>query len=155
MLFNGAGNRLQIGTGSTGTAVIGGSVSLGSGGVFQVRAAPAAFDRLNVTGNAVVNQARIDVQASPGAYSETFSQIVLHADGTLTGTRFTGVTSNLAYLTPTLSYSADDRDVILTLARAASPVTPAVPPDTPSDTPPAKIRFADLVSGGNAHNPLI
>lgn len=159
VIFNGADNRLQIGTGSAATAAIAGSVSLGSGGVFQVRATPAAFDRLNVTGNAVVNQARVDVQAAPGAYSETFSQVILHADATLTGTRFTGVTSNLAYLTPTLSYSADDRDVTLLLTRAPSPVKPEVPPVTPEVppvappvtpvAPPAKIRFADLVNGGN------
>lgn len=160
VILNGTDNRLQIGTGSTGTAIIGGSVSFGSGGVYQVRATPTALDRLNVTGNAVVNQARVEVQATPGAYSETFSQVILHADGTLTGTRFTGVTGNLAYLTPTLSYSADDRDVTLTLARAPSPVTPEAPPVTPEapplpspgspETPPPKIRFADLVGGGNA-----
>ncbi|MBB1597681.1 autotransporter outer membrane beta-barrel domain-containing protein [Achromobacter sp. UMC46] len=154
VIFIGTDNRLQIGTGSTGTAVVNGSVSLGSGGVFLVRATPAAFDRLDVTGNAVVNQARVEVQAAPGTYSETFSQIILHADSTLTGTQFTGVTSNLAYLTPTLSYSADDRDVTLTLARASSPVTPPVTPEAPAVTPPsippAKIRFADLVSGRNA-----
>ncbi|MEN4919486.1 autotransporter outer membrane beta-barrel domain-containing protein [Achromobacter spanius] len=157
VIFNGADNRLQIGSGSAATAAIDGSVSLGSGGVFRVRATPAAFDRLNVTGNAVVNQARVDVQAAQGAYSETFSQVILHADGTLTGTRFTGVTSNLAYLTPTLSYSADDRDVTLMLTRAPSPVTPPVTPEAPPVTspstppaPPAKIRFADLVNGGNA-----
>ncbi|EHK67303.1 autotransporter [Achromobacter arsenitoxydans SY8] len=173
VIFNGADNRLQIGTGSAATAAVDGSVSLGANGVFQVRATPAAFDRLNVTGNAVVNQARVDVQAAPGAYSETFSQIILHADGTLTGTRFTGVTSNLAYLTPTLSYSADDRDVTLMVTRAPSPVTPEVPPVTPEVppvtpeippvtpevppvappvapvAPPAKIRFADLVNGSN------
>lgn len=162
VIFNGADNRLHIGSGSAATATINGAIAFGSGGVFQVRATPAAFDRLNVTGNAVINQARVDVQAAPGAYSETFSQIILHADGTLTGTRFTGVTSNLAYLTPTLSYSADGRDVTLMLTRAPSPVTPEVPPVTPEVppvtpevppitpvAPPAKIRFADLVNGSN------
>ena len=147
--FAGTGNTLRLGSGATATASITGNVTFGSDGVYQVRATNTGFDRLNITGTADLAGARVAVSAVPGAYNESFSQPVLHADGTLQGSRFTGVTTDLAYLTPTLSYSQDDQDVILTLTRAPSNNNPGTPsPDNPGTPPP--IRFAELVIGGNA-----
>lgn len=158
VLFTGANNRLRIGGGATASVAIDGAVSFGAGGVFSVRATPAAFDRLTVSGNAVLTGAAVEVLAAPGAYGEQFSQVVLSAGDTFNGTRFTGATSNLAYLTPSLSYSADDTRMMLTLVRKTEPGegSGVVPGGTTEGAVPGAgsggnlIRFGDLVSGGNA-----
>lgn len=157
----GTGNRLQFSGESTATAAIDGSLSFGTSGVFSVRATPTVFDRLDVSGRAVLTGATVQVLAQPGAYSERFSQVVLTAAGKFGGSRFASATSDLAYLTPSLSYSADDKAVTLTLSRKiippvdpGTPIDPGTPVD-PGDNGPAPgggtpLRFADLVSGSNA-----
>ncbi|QQB38001.1 autotransporter outer membrane beta-barrel domain-containing protein [Achromobacter deleyi] len=73
-------------------------------------------------------------------YAEHTTYTILHADGTFKGTRFGDVASNLAYLTPTLSYSDDDQDALLTLVRkeapAPRPPDPAPPVIDPVPPPP-------------------
>ncbi|MBB1628342.1 autotransporter outer membrane beta-barrel domain-containing protein [Achromobacter sp. UMC71] len=149
--LSGTGNRLQLGGGSTVTVFVDGSLGLGVNGIYAVRATPTAFDRLDVSGSAELAGATVQVLAQPGAYSERFSQVVLTAAGTFGGSRFAGVTSDLAYLTPSLSYSADDKGVTLTLSRKITPVDPGgnggTDPTPGGGTP---LRFADLVSGSNA-----
>lgn len=155
LLSPAGGNRLKLAGGATAAVAVTGNVTFGAGGIYTVRATPAAFDRLDVTGRAALGGATVEVTAQPGAYSEHFSQVVLSASGTFVGSRFAGVTSDLAYLTPTLTYSADDKQVTLTLTRArVPPVDPVDPVDpvTPVDpgTGGTPLRFADLVSGRNA-----
>lgn len=163
--FEGARNKLALGSdsGSPTTAVnMAGSLSFGTNGVYAVRATPTQGDHLTATGSATLTGATVQVAATPGAYAESTAYGILHAGGTFNGTRFAGVTSDLAYLAPTLSYSANDQDVNLTLTRKqVQPGTdpgnpepgggPSLPgPDSGGNPPARPIRFADLVSGRNA-----
>ncbi|MBB1627553.1 autotransporter outer membrane beta-barrel domain-containing protein [Achromobacter sp. UMC71] len=142
-------NRLQLSGGTTATVALSGNLAFGTNGIYAVRATPTAMDRLDVSGRAALSGATVDVVAQPGTYNEHFSQVVLTAGGTFGVSRFAGVTTDLAYLTPSLSYSTDNKQVTLTLTRT---IVPPVDPGTPVDpgaggTP---LRFADLVSGRNA-----
>jgi uncharacterized protein with beta-barrel porin domain len=74
--------------------------------------AAGQHDQINVTGNAVLNGGTVAVQASPGVYPSV-QYTILTASGGVTG-KYANVTSNFAFLTPTLSY--DPNDVVLTLA---------------------------------------
>lgn len=161
VLLSGTGNRLQLSGGSTATVAIDGGLVFGGNGIYTVRATPTAFDKLDVSGLARLSGATVQVLAQPGAYSERFSQVVLTAAGAFGGSRFAGATSDLAYLTPSLSYSSDDKQVTLTLARAVVPPVdggtggpgpgPGPDPDPRPDSGGGTIlRFADLVSGRNA-----
>ena len=58
------------------------------------------------------------VLAQPGSYGTSTTYTILNATGGRTGT-YTGVTSNFAFLTPSLSYDANN--VFLTLALARTP----------------------------------
>lgn len=154
--FEGARNKLALGSdsgSSTAAVYMAGSLRFGTNGVYAVRATPSQADRLTVTGSATLSGATVQIAATPGAYAESTVYNILHAGGTFNGTRFAGVTSDLAYLAPTLSYSANDQDVNLTLTRRQ--VQPGGDPSLPGPgsggSPPARpIRFADLVSGRNA-----
>ncbi|MCZ8393582.1 autotransporter outer membrane beta-barrel domain-containing protein [Achromobacter xylosoxidans] len=154
--FEGARNKLALGSdvGSpSADAYMTGSLRLGTDGVYTVRATPTQADQLTVTGSATLTGATVQVLATPGAYAESTVYNILHAGGTFNGTRFAGVTSDLAYLAPTLSYSANDQDVNLTLTRkqvqpGGDPSLPG--PDSGGNPPARPIRFADLVSGRNA-----
>ncbi|BEG77425.1 hypothetical protein HBIAX_04514 [Achromobacter xylosoxidans] len=155
--FEGTRNKLALGSDpgtSTAAVNVAGSLRLGTNGVYAVRATPTQVDRLTVSGSATLSGATVQVLATPGAYAESTAYGILHAGGTFNGTRFAGVTSDLAYLAPTLSYSANDQDVTLTLTRKQ--VQPGTDPESPvqpnpgGETPARPIRFADLVTGRNA-----
>lgn len=154
--FEGAGNTLALGS-DPGTPTAGvtmtGSLALGANGIYAVRANAGTADRLSVTGSATLTGATVQVTAAPGAYAANTAYDILHAGGTFNGTRFAGVTADLAYLTPSLTYAANDQDLLLTLTRRQVP--PGVDPGTPGQPIPGgdpstrPIRFADLVSGRN------
>lgn len=154
--FEGARNKLALGSDPgmpTAAVSMVGSLRFGTNGVYAVRATATQADLLTVTRSATLTGATVQVLATPGAYAESTVYNILHAGGTFNGTRFAGVTSDLAYLAPTLSYSANDQDVNLTLTRKQ--VQPGGDPSLPGPgsggNPPARpIRFADLVSGRNA-----
>ena len=55
----------------------------------------------------------MQVLAQPGNYGNSTTYTILRATGGVSGT-YSGVTSNFAFLTPTLSYDAND--VFLTLS---------------------------------------
>ena len=71
-------------------------------------------DRINATGAATLSGGTVDVQAAAGTYQAKTLYTILNATGGVSGT-FTDVTSNLAFLTPALSY--DPNNVVLTLLR--------------------------------------
>ncbi|MBB1594644.1 autotransporter outer membrane beta-barrel domain-containing protein [Achromobacter sp. UMC46] len=161
--FEGAGNLLALGSdsGAPATVTMAGGLDLGSGGIYVVRATATQADRLDVTGAAKLSGATVQIAATPGAFAENSQHTILHADGAFSGTRFVSATSNLAYLVPSLSYSADDRDAILTLTRKQidpEPQPEPEPPTQPGTQPGAgpgdpgtrPIRYADLVSTPNA-----
>ena len=148
--FEGARNRLALGSNSGVAAVtVNGALDFGTQGVYVVRATPIAADLLSITGSAKLTGATVQVNAAPGAYAENNTYPILHAGGTFNGTRFAAVNANLAYLAPSLAYSANDQDASLTLMRRQVP--PQTGPGTQPGNPPLRpIRFADLVTGRNA-----
>ena len=100
---------------SIGTLTVSGNFSQ-TGGVYQVEAnAAGQSDRVNVGGTATVSGgATVAVQAQPGAYGRSTTYTILRANGGVSGT-YSGVSSNFAFLTPSLSYDANDVFLTLTL----------------------------------------
>lgn len=113
-----AGGVLAPGN-SIGTLTVNGNVTLAAGSTYRVEVDPAGnSDRINATGTATINGGTVDVQAGAGTYAASTQYTILNAAGGRTG-NFAGVTSNLAFLTPTLGYDANN--VFLTLARNQTP----------------------------------
>ncbi len=99
---------------SIGTLTINGGLAFNVGGIYRVEVdALGNADRTNVIGNVFLN-GTVDVQASAGTYAANTTYTILTNTGTQSNT-FAGATSNLAFLTPTLSYDANN--VYLNLAR--------------------------------------
>ena len=67
-------------------------------------------DLIKITGNAIISGGTVAVQAGAGARPTTYT--IVTATGGVTGT-YSGLTSNLAFVTPSLSYDA--KNVFLTL----------------------------------------
>jgi autotransporter-associated beta strand protein len=100
---------------SIGTLRVAGDVTFEQGSIYQVKAnAAGQSDKLTSTGAATISGSTVQVLAQSGTYLRHTSYTILTASGGVTGT-FTGATSNLAFLTPVLSY--DPNDVFLTLVR--------------------------------------
>ncbi|MDW5441356.1 autotransporter-associated beta strand repeat-containing protein, partial [Polaromonas sp. SM01] len=98
-----------------GTLSVKGNATFATGSTYRVEANAAGnADRVNVSGSATINGGKVDVQAGAGTYAVNTIYTVLNAAAGRTGT-FAGVTSNLAFLTPTLGYDANN--VFLSLTR--------------------------------------
>jgi outer membrane autotransporter protein len=109
-----AGGTLAPGN-AIGTLTVNGSLFFSGSSTYRVKVnAAGASDRTNVTGTAAFNGDTLDVQAGAGTYAASTQYTILTAAGGRIGT-FASVTSNLAFLTPTLTY--DPNNVFLTLAR--------------------------------------
>jgi outer membrane autotransporter protein len=99
---------------SIGTLTVNGDLNFAAGSIYRVEVDAAGNnDRTNVTGTAALN-GTVDVQASAGTYAANTTYTILNAAGGRSG-NFAEVTSNLAFLTPTLAYDANN--VFLSLAR--------------------------------------
>ncbi|WP_307756443.1 autotransporter domain-containing protein, partial [uncultured Bradyrhizobium sp.] len=126
-----AGGRLQgIGTvGSTtvngtvapgnsiGTLTIAGSITFNPGSIYEVEInAQGQSDKIVASGTATINGGTVQVLAGAGNYAPQTRYNILTATGGLTAnSTFSGVTTNLAFLTPSLSYDASN--VWLTMTR--------------------------------------
>ena len=89
-----------------------------NGGIYQVETnAAGQSDRINVTGSATLNGGTVQVLAQPGTYARNTTYTILNAAGGLSGA-YSGATSNFAFLTPSLSYDANN--VYLLLFQSAS-----------------------------------
>ncbi|WP_374126282.1 autotransporter-associated beta strand repeat-containing protein [Sphingomonas sp. 28-62-11] len=100
---------------SIGTQTVNGNVTFASGSIFAIEAnAAGQADRINATGTATIGAATVQVIAAAGNYAPLTNYTILTAQGGINGT-FAGATSNLAFLTPFLSYNANT--VFLTLGR--------------------------------------
>src|SRR3546814_100933 len=85
------------------------------GSFYQVEVdAAGASDRLAVTGDVTIEGGTVQVLAEAGDYQPVTDYAIITAGGAVDGT-FDAVTSNLAFLTPSLAYAADS--VTLTLIR--------------------------------------
>lgn len=92
-----------------------GAYTHSDGAIFRVHAdASGAASRLNIAGAATLAGGIVDVQAADGNYAPATRYTILNASAGVGGA-FSSVTSNLAFLTPTLVY--DPTSVFLTLAR--------------------------------------
>jgi fibronectin-binding autotransporter adhesin len=111
------GNVVNAGTlapgNSIGLLTVNGSYVQMAGSTYQVEAnAAGQADRINVGGAASIQGGTVQVLAQPGNYGRSTTYTILNATGGVAGT-YSGVTSNFAFLTPSLSYDAND--VFLTL----------------------------------------
>jgi T5SS/PEP-CTERM-associated repeat protein/autotransporter-associated beta strand protein len=105
-----------------GTLTVNGNLTLGPASVYRVDANAAGdADRINVSGNASLGGAAVEVIANPaGTYQPNTRYTILSAAGGLNG-EFSDVTTDLAFLTPTLS--SDTTNVYLTLTRNDTSLT--------------------------------
>ena len=99
---------------SSGALAITGSFTSQAGSTFVVGVTPATGAQLAVTGAAVLNGGTVQVLAGSGTYAPSTAYTILTAGGGRTDT-FSGVTSNFAFLDPSLTYDANN--VYLTLER--------------------------------------
>ena len=99
---------------SIGTLNITGNFVQAAGSTYQVEAnAAGQADRINATGTAAIQGGTVQVLAAAGSYGNSTTYTIVRANGGVSGV-YSGVTSNFAFLTPSLSYDAND--VFLTLA---------------------------------------
>jgi hypothetical protein len=106
---------------SIGTLTIDGSYTQAAGSTYQVEVnAAGQSDKINVTGAsgiATIQGGTVAVQAARGSYRRHSTYTILTATGGVSGA-FADVTSNFAFLVPSLSYDANN--VFLTLFQTNS-----------------------------------
>jgi autotransporter-associated beta strand protein len=99
---------------SIGTLNVTGSFVQAAGSIYQVEAnAQGQSDRIAVTGTSAIQGGTVQVLAQPGTYGTSTTYTILSTTGGRTGA-YSGVNSNFAFLTPSLTYDANN--VYLTLA---------------------------------------
>ncbi|HZF83825.1 MAG TPA: autotransporter domain-containing protein, partial [Burkholderiaceae bacterium] len=100
---------------SIGTLHVAGDLTLASGAAYQVEASPdGRSDQILATGKATVQGASVITLAADGNWNPYGNYTILKADGGVAG-QFGSVSSNFAFLTPTLSYTPTS--AMLTLMR--------------------------------------
>ncbi|MBX9945607.1 MAG: autotransporter domain-containing protein [Reyranella sp.] len=113
-----AGGMLSPGN-SIGTLTLNGNFVQRAGTTYRVEVNPAGqSDRLQVNGTATLNGGTVQVVPLSGSYGRSTTYTILNATGGVTGT-YSGVglaSGSFAFLTPSLSYNANN--VFLTLALA-------------------------------------
>ena len=112
---------------SIGLLTVNGSYSQAPGSFYQVEAnAAGQADRINVGGKAAIQGGTVQVLAQPGNYGPSTTYTIVNATGGVTGT-YSGVTSNFAFLTPSLSYDANDVFLTLSIAQNAFSIAAVTP----------------------------
>jgi outer membrane autotransporter protein len=129
---------------SIGTLNVAGNVAFAAGSTYQVEInAAGQSDRIAATGSAKITGGTVQVLAEAGNYAASTNYTILTATGGVTG-RFSDVTSNLVFLTPSLSYGGNN--VILTMTRTATTF-----PEVAGTRNQASIGFAaEALGAGNA-----
>jgi uncharacterized protein with beta-barrel porin domain len=90
------------------TLTVNGNVAFTAASVFEVEVnAAGQSDLLNATGTADLGGAHVEVIAENGTYRPMTDYTILTAAGGLGGTTFGSVSDNLAFLDPSLAYSAN------------------------------------------------
>ena len=104
---------------SIGTLNVSGNYAQATGSTYQVEVnAAGQSDKLNVTGTATINGGTVAVQAQSGSYSRNTTYTILTAGGGVSGA-YSGITSNFAFLTPSLAYDANNVYLNLFLNQSA------------------------------------
>lgn len=99
---------------SIGRLTVNGPIVFTAASTYVVEAnAAGQADRIDATGTATLGGAKVQVLAENGNYAGRTRYTILTAQGGLVGT-FGSVTSNLAFLTPTLGYDATSVTLSLT-----------------------------------------
>jgi outer membrane autotransporter protein len=121
----GAGSTVTVASGGTlspgnsiGTLTIDGNLVIQNGARFVVESNPggADADRVRVTGNATLNGGSVMHVGANGNYGLRSSYTIMEVGGTLSG-RFDAVSSDFAFLTPSLGYDYGAGRVTLSLVR--------------------------------------
>jgi outer membrane autotransporter protein len=93
------------------TLTVNGSASFAPGSIFATSVnAAGQNDKLAVTGATTISGGAVQVAAAPGSYTAQSKYTLISADGGVSGT-FASLSTNLnmlGFLTPVLSYDADD-----------------------------------------------
>jgi autotransporter-associated beta strand protein len=111
--INGGGVFAPGAPGVPGTSTaVAGNLTFQPGSTYLVQATVTTASRANVSGTATLSGGTVSVMAQPGVYRPSTNYTILNAAGGVSGA-FSGVTSNFAFLAPSLSY--DPNDVFLTL----------------------------------------
>lgn len=107
---------------SIGTLTVNGNLVLESGSIYNVETDPLSTDsdRVIVTGDATINGGTVAHIGFAGDYALNTKYTILKADGKLAGS-FGNVTSEFAFLNPTLLYDYNAGSVQLELARNEVP----------------------------------
>jgi outer membrane autotransporter protein len=100
-----------------GTLSLNGGYTQAAGSTYQVQVNPTQSSLIAVAGGVVLNGGTVSVLAQNGTYAPKSHYTILSATGGITGA-YASVTSNLAFLTPVLSYTANT--VALTLSQGAT-----------------------------------
>jgi outer membrane autotransporter protein len=98
---------------SIGTINISGNITFGAGSTYQLEVnSNGQSDKIVATGGAVLN-GQVQVVAASGVYSRSTQYNIISAAAGVNGS-FSGVYTNLAFLTPSLIYGPNGVDLILT-----------------------------------------
>jgi hypothetical protein len=112
-----ANNGGTVAPGNLGTLSVNGDARFAAGSTYQVHTnANGQSDRIVASGKTTLTGGTVQVLAAYGNYAPSTRYTIVTSQGGISGA-FTDVTSNFAFLTPTLSY--DPNDVFLTLTRNA------------------------------------
>lgn len=113
-----SGGTISPGSSGVGTLNVAGNITFQSGSTYEVdvNAVANAADLIHATGTATLAGSVLHVGAASG-YQDSQSYTILTADSGVSG-RFTDVSSNFAFLTPSLSYDANN--VTLKLTRTST-----------------------------------
>ncbi len=99
---------------SIGTLNVAGNVALAAGSIYEVEVnAAGQSDKIVASGTATIAGSSVNVLAETGSYAPQTQYTILTANGGRSGT-FSGVTSNFAFLDPSLSYDANNAYLKLT-----------------------------------------
>ncbi|MCG8909304.1 autotransporter domain-containing protein [Pseudomonas sp. DP-17] len=110
-----AGSTVAPGNnGSIGTLSVSGDVTFDAGSTYQAALNPSTGPLIDATGKATLNGGTVAVLAGAGNYAPSYTYTILTAAQGRTG-QFDGVTTNLAFLTPSLTDDANN--VYLTMVR--------------------------------------
>ena len=92
---------------SIGTLRVVGDVTFAAGSTYEVEVnADGRSDQILATGRAIIQGGTVAVVAEAGTFRPFTEYLIIGADGGVTGT-FNNVTSNYAFLTPTLTYGTN------------------------------------------------
>ncbi|HEY8682982.1 MAG TPA: autotransporter domain-containing protein, partial [Rhodanobacter sp.] len=113
-----SGATVSPGGNGVGTLTVNGNLSIASGASYQVDALDSgSSDLIKASGAATLNGGSVVSMEAGSNWNASTKYTILSADSGVTGT-FGSASSNFAFLTPTLSYDAND--AYLTLARNAT-----------------------------------